>query len=93
MINTTSKTDSLLRTEAIAGQISRPAVPAPRPADTERLSASSQETLQAALSAQPEVRPEVVARGRELAVNASYPPLAIIQKLSELLTESADLAE
>ncbi len=94
MINTTSKTDSMLRSEAIVGQIpTRPAAPAPRPADTERLSASSQETLQTALSQQPEVRPEVVARGRALAVDASYPPLQIIRQLSELLTNSADLAE
>ncbi|MFA5262925.1 MAG: hypothetical protein WC378_03805 [Opitutaceae bacterium] len=93
MINTTSKTDSMLRPEAIAGQVPRPAAPAPRPADTDRLSASSQETLAAALSQQPEVRPEVVARGRELAADATYPPLQIILQLSELLINSKDLAE
>jgi len=93
MINTTSKTDSMLRPEAIAGQIQRPAASAPRPADTDRLSASSQETLQAALSQQPEVRPEVVEYGRGLAVSLNYPPLEIIRQLSELVLNSADLSE
>jgi hypothetical protein len=93
MINTTSKTDSMLHTEAIAGQVPRPAAPAPRPVDTDRLSASSQETLQAALSKQPEIRPEVVARGKELAFNSMYPPLRIIEQLSELLVKSHDLSE
>lgn len=93
MINTTSKTDSVVRPEAIISQLARPATSTPRPADTDRLSASSQETLQNALSQQPEIRPEVVARGQALAVDPTYPPLQIIEKLSELLANSADLSE
>ena len=93
MINNTTKTDSTLRAEIIAGQNSRPAVAAPRPTDTERLSASSQDTLQTVLSQQPEVRPEVVARGKELAADSSYPALKIILQLSGLLVNSADPSE
>jgi hypothetical protein len=93
MINTTPKTDSMMRPEAITGQIPRPAAPAPRPTETDRLSACSQETLKTALSQQPEIRPEVVARGKELANDSTYPPLQIILQLSKLLLNSDDLAE
>jgi hypothetical protein len=93
MINTTSKTDSLAHVDTIAAQHPRPAATPTRPAETDRLSKSSQDTLQNLLSQQPEVRPEVVARGQALAVDANYPPLAIIRRLSELLANSSDLAE
>jgi hypothetical protein len=93
MINNTSKTDNFLRADAIAAQVPRPAVPAQKNTTTERLSASSQETLQAVLREQPEVRPEVVARGQQLLVDANYPPREIIRQLSELLIGTADLAE
>jgi len=43
-----------------------------------------------ALGRTPEIRPEVVARGRELAVDRNYPPLAIIQDISSIITRSID---
>jgi hypothetical protein len=93
MINSTSKTDPQVRPEAIAGKPSPAPTPAPRPPETDRLSSASQESLQAALRQQPEIRPEVVARGQELAVNAKYPPLEIIQQLSKMLIAMNDLSE
>jgi hypothetical protein len=89
MINSTSKTDLHVRPEAIAGKPS----PAPRPPETDRLSAASKESLQAALQQQPEIRPDVVSLGQKLAVDGSYPPMEIIQQLSKMLIAMNDLSE
>jgi hypothetical protein len=91
MINSTSKTDPRVRPEAIAGK-SSPA-PTPRPPETDRLSAASKESLQAALQQQPEIRPDVVSSGQKLAVNANYPPMEIIRQLSKMLIAMNDLSE
>lgn len=93
MINSTSKTDNILRPETIAGRApqSRPATPPP--SETDNMSASSQATLQAALGKHPEVRPEVVERGKQLLVDGNYPPKEIIRRLSEMLVKAPDLSE
>jgi hypothetical protein len=93
MINSTSKTDSQVRPEAIAGKPSPAPAPTPRPPETDRLSAASKESLQAALQQQPEIRPEVVALGQKLAGDATYPPLEIIRQLSKMLIAMNDLSE
>ncbi len=93
MINHTSKTESHLRPEVIGGKPPAAPASAPRPPETDRLNAASQESLKAALQQLPEVRPEVVARGQELAVDATYPPLKIIMDLSKMLIAMNDLSE
>lgn len=60
---------------------------------TDRLSRSNSEALRAALSNDAEIRPEVLARGRQLAVDGNYPPREIIASLAKMFTESRDLAE
>lgn len=94
MINIATKTDSLVRSEAVTGTPLHAPVSVPtRSADTERLSAANQEILQAALDQQPEVRPEVVDHGQRLAVDGNYPPKEIIRRLSEMLITSVDYTE
>lgn len=93
MINTNNTTESLLRAETIAGKSPKAPANPQRPTDTDRLSSTSQDLLNAALEAQAEVRPEVVARGQQLSIDANYPPKEIIRQLSELLVVSADLSE
>ena len=93
MINSTSKTDSRLRPEMIEGKPPAAAASAPQAPETDRLSAASQESLRTALQQQPEVRPEVVALGQKLAVDANYPPLEIIRQLSKMLIAMNDLSE
>lgn len=93
MINYTSKTDNLLRSEQITEGLQKQTARSKSSPETERLSASSQETLQSVLESQPEVRPEVVERGRSLAIDANYPPKEIIRKLSEMLLQTSDLSE
>lgn len=57
------------------------------------LSTSHAEALQRALETTPEIRPEMVELGRKLASDPNYPPLEIIEQLSKLIINSADLSE
>tara|TARA_R110002050_G_scaffold166315_1_gene296806 strand:+ start:401 stop:679 length:279 start_codon:yes stop_codon:yes gene_type:complete len=66
---------------------SRPAVP---PAAVDRVSLPQQQHLQEALKKTPEIRPEVVERGRNLATDPAYPPLEIINRLASIITASQD---
>jgi hypothetical protein len=93
MIHFTSKADSSLRPEALSGQPLRIRISAQESAGAERLSASSQATLQSVLRSQPELRPEVVERGRQLVVDGNYPSKEIVRRLSEILVNSIDLSE
>jgi len=93
MINSTSKTEPLPRTEAIGGKTPATSGSVQRSLETDSLSAANRETLQTALQQQPEVRPDVVERGQKLAVAGNYPPLEIIRQLSKLLLSSTDLSE
>lgn len=93
MINSTSKTDNILRPETITARPPQNRPTAPIPTETDSIRASSQENLKEALRAQPEVRPEVVERARQLLADGNYPPREIIRRLSEMLMKSADLAE
>jgi hypothetical protein len=49
--------------------------------------------LRSALLAQPEIRPEVVARGKVLASDPSYPSGAILRKVGEAILNSPDPSE
>ena len=77
----------------IEGKPPAAAASAPQAPETDRLSAASQESLRTALQQQPEVRPEVVALGQKLAVDAAYPPAEIIRQLSKMLIAMNDLSE
>lgn len=69
----------------------RPGTGIPRVA-TDRIALNQKAQLQAALKETPEVRPEVVARGRDLATDPAYPPLEIINRLATLISSSKDLS-
>lgn len=70
-----------------------PQKPVVRGAGADRFSAESSAALRSALQAQPEIRPEVVARGKELAANPNYPSTDILRKVGEALLKSPDLTE
>jgi len=59
----------------------------------DRLSTGSAEHLKAAVAAEPEVRPEMVARGQALASDPGYPSQQTIQRLAGLIINSPDLSE
>lgn len=91
MITSTTSTDRTSRPELpqVGGKpVSRQAGSRQDQVSTERA-----EFLRAELSRQPEIRPEVVARAKELAVDPNYPPLEVITKVAEQILSSPDLSE
>lgn len=52
----------------------------------DQLSTDLSNSVRDALANMPEVRPEAVARGRELAADPSYPGQDIVQKIASLIT-------
>lgn len=57
------------------------------------LSTANAEMLKAKLSSEPEVRPDVVARGRALAADPSYPSMQIIGEVARKIVQSPDPSE
>ncbi len=94
MIHSTSNHSGYPRTDALA-HLAKQAPPSLRPDNSngEKLSRAQSDSLSAALSNTPEIRPEVVERGRMLAVDLNYPPRQIIEQLSKLIISAQDPAE
>ncbi len=90
MINSTSSSDRSARTDAVPPS----AVPR-RPAGvgSDQFSARQADALRAALISQPEIRPEVLARGQALAADPGYPPPAVLQAVAEKILRAPDLAD
>jgi hypothetical protein len=91
MISSTSSSDRAVRPELASapGPVSaRPSTPRP-----DQISTESAAFLRAELVRQPEVRPEVVERGRTLAADPNYPSSSIIQSIAGKILASPDLSE
>lgn len=94
MIHSTSNLHGYNRTDAAALAIAKQASTPKAEADSgDRLSSANTEALREALNNSPEVRPEVVAKGKALAVDPNYPPREIIEGLAKLMIETRDAAE
>lgn len=91
MISSTSSTDRAARPELApaSGQTAERAF-APRP---DQISTEQAAFLRAELQRQPEVRPEVVARGRELAADPSYPSFETLRSVAQQILTAPDLTE
>ena len=87
MINSTSSSDRVLRPE---GPVHHTPAAAKTGIGADSFSPENSKALQAALQDQPAIRPEVVARGRELAADPSYPSASILRKVSEVILRSPD---
>ncbi|BET65955.1 hypothetical protein ASA1KI_08730 [Opitutales bacterium ASA1] len=51
----------------------------------DRVSVGTSSKIRQALDQIPEIRPEVVERGRQLAADPSYPPREVVQKIAQLI--------
>jgi len=49
--------------------------------------------LRAALASQPEIRPDVVARGQALAADPNYPSMDVIQHVAGMILNAPDPSE
>ena len=87
MINSTSPSDRVLRPE---GPVYHTSTPPKSGVGADRFSPENSKALQDALADQPAIRSEVVARGRELAADPSYPSPQILSKVSEVILRSPD---
>ena len=91
MIHSTST--STPQPGAITPPDARPASKAAHAAQgRDTLNTASSSALREALAAQPEIRPEVVEKAKKLAVDANYPPRAIIEDIARLFVKSQDLS-
>jgi hypothetical protein len=91
MISSTSSSDRAARPELVptpAPVTARPSTPRP-----DQISTQSATYLRSALDRQPEIRPEVVERGRALAADPHYPSASIIQNVAGKILASPDLSE
>jgi hypothetical protein len=89
MINSASSSDRVLRPEGVVLH-SKPASAGSPP--TDRFSPENTAALKSALAAQPEIRPEVVARGRALAADPSWPSPDILRSVAGAILASEDPA-
>lgn len=91
MINPTSSSDRSAQTNAAESASARALrQSATRP---DKLALESMPQLRKALLAQPEIRPEVVERGRMLAADSNYPPKEILRQVGSMLIAAPDLSE
>lgn len=90
MIHSTSSSDRTARAEAAAPNTSKPAVRGP---GADKFTAQHSPALQAALAAQPEIRPEVVERAKALAADPNYPSTEIMRGIAAQILRSPDLTE
>ena len=94
MIQPTSNFTGYSRADAISNLPSQKTTSANPQAEAtgDHLSSASTDVLRQALANTEQVRPEVVARGKALAVDLSYPPRQIIESLAKLMIASRDLS-
>lgn len=90
MINSTSNSDHTARTGAVPPKPTAPRSIAP---GRDKFSTAQAQQLREALARQPEIRPEVVARGKALAADPSYPPPEVLLKVASLILRSPDPSE
>lgn len=94
MIQPTSQFSGYYRTDALSSQTSKKAADAATASvASDRLSSEQTESLRSALASTPEIRPDVVERGRKLALDPTYPPAVIIEDLAKLMLASRDQSE
>ena len=91
MIQPTSNLSGYYRTDSISissGQKS--STPKAQPGAGDSLSSANTSGLREALAQTSEIRPEVVARGKALAIDPNYPPRQLIESLARLMIDSRD---
>jgi len=93
MINSTSSSDRAGGTDAISLNRNQQRTPRLAGQNQDSVSTTNAAILADALNSQPEVRPEMVARGRLLAADPNYPPAGVISHIAGLVLNSPDLSE
>ncbi len=87
MINSASSSDRVLRPEGVVLHAKAPQAGGPA---ADSFSPENTAALKSALQDQPAIRPEVVARGRALAADSSWPTPEILRSVGSTLLASPD---
>jgi hypothetical protein len=90
MIESTSNSDRTARVGHTPTQASKAKNVAP---GRDKFNSAQADTLREALARTPEVRPEVVERGKQLAADPNYPSPDILSKVAEIILRSPDPTE
>lgn len=91
MVSSASSPDRTPRPDPVsAADAAKPRVVPPR---SDQVSTERAKFLRAELERQPEVRPEVVARGRQLAADPGYPSSEIVRRVAAQIIAAPDLTE
>jgi hypothetical protein len=88
MIDSTSPSDRAFRAENAISAGSKNPVSRP---GSDHFSAKNSAILNEALAGYPEIRPEVVARGRMLLEDPAYPSADVLRKIGVVLLKAPDL--
>jgi hypothetical protein len=92
MIDSTSPLDRASRAASVPDEAASPgSARALRIRDSLQTNNAAQ--LNAALGGQPEIRPDVVARGRALAADPGYPGAAVLGSVASVIVNSPDPTE
>lgn len=91
MISSTTSTDRSARPELVPATAVTRQRTSRLPAD--QISTEGAEFLRAELKRQPEIRSEMVARGRALAADPNYPSMEVLRKVAHQILKSPDLTE
>jgi hypothetical protein len=90
MIHSTSSSDRVLRPE---GPVLRAKTPAASTPGADTFTPWNTDALKTALTEQPELRADVVARAKLLAADPSYPSPEILRQVGDAILRSPDLSE
>lgn len=93
MINSASSQPGSPSSIVPPGLPQNPGVVRREPVPTDKLSTAGSEFLRTKLASEPEVRPEVVARGEKLVADSSYPSSEILGKVAQKILQSPDPSE
>jgi hypothetical protein len=93
MITTTSSSDRAGGTDPVSLSLAKPSAARPLPPPQDSISTDNLDGLRSALAQQPEVRPEMVAKGQALAADPSYPSAEVMQRVAGMILSAPDLSE
>jgi hypothetical protein len=93
MINSASSQPGSPSSVVPPGPTQTPGVVRRESVPTDNLSTSASEFLRTKLASEPEVRPDVVARGEKLASDSSYPSTEILSAVARKILQSPDPSE
>ncbi len=93
MINSTSSQQGTPSTVAPIGPPQLNGVVHNEPVAGDTLSTAASQFLKIKLASEPEVRPEMVAKGQLLAADPSYPSLDVLGRVAQKILQSPDPSE